>query len=148
MSGTLRLKSSIPRILMGASLTAFLCAAFTAPVLAESCTKSREHILANATDLPQRPQVYQELTRNCLETVQMSNVKDAYVLRVGAIAVVPRKDTVAATAATLAQFCARFPNGTLHFIGKKDLRKPLSVSRAVQLASMRATPCQKIMGNR
>ena len=86
-------------------------AAVAAPALAESCTRSRD-FLADASDLPQKPQVYQELYRTCIETLQLSNVKDAFILKAGAIAVVPNRDTVPATASTLAQFCGRYPRGT------------------------------------
>jgi len=52
--------------------------------------------------LPQRPKVYQDLFKNCLDTLQMSNVKDAFVLKAGAIAVIPKIDGVAATQENIA----------------------------------------------
>ncbi|MDB5599789.1 MAG: hypothetical protein JWN71_1833 [Xanthobacteraceae bacterium] len=112
---------------------------------ADSCGKSRDYILENASDLPQKPQVYQQLFKNCLETLQLSNVKDAFILQTGAIAVIPRNDSLSATASTLAQFCTRFPKGNLHFIGRKVQAQAASISRAVRL-STQSTPCQKISG--
>src|SRR6187549_2847743 len=85
------------------------CVVLAGTARADSCTKSRDYILENAVDLPQKPQAYQELFKNCLETLQLSNVKDAFILQAGAIAVIPRNDSVSATASTLAQFCTRFP---------------------------------------
>jgi hypothetical protein len=113
---------------------------------AESCTKSRDFILIDSSDLPQKAAVYQELFKNCMDTLQLSNVQDAFVLKVGAIAVVPKRDTVAATASTLAQFCERFPRGTLHFIKQKDRSRAVSASRAVEMTAVNPTPCEKIKG--
>lgn len=113
---------------------------------AESCTKSRDFILTNSSDLPQKSKIYQELFRNCLDTIAFSNVKDAFVLKAGAIAVLPRQDTVAATASTLAQFCERFPHGTLHFIGRKDRVQAANIAHVVVWFSPRATPCERIKG--
>jgi hypothetical protein len=112
---------------------------------ADSCGKSRDYILENASDLPQKPEVYRGLFKDCLETLQLSNVKDAFILQTGAIAVIPRNDSVSATASTLAQFCTRFPNGNLHFIGRKIQAQAASISRAVRLSTA-STPCQKISG--
>ena len=114
---------------------------------AESCTKSRDYILTNASDLPQKPKIYQSLFRDCLDTMTLSNVQDAYILKKGAIAVLPRRDTVSATASTLAQFCDRFPRGTLHFIGQKDKAKIANnISRVVDWSSQNSTSCVQIKG--
>ena len=113
---------------------------------ADSCTKSRDYILINSSNLPQKAVVYQELFKSCMDTLQLSNVQDAFVLKVGAIAVIPKRDTVAATASTLAQFCERFPRGTLHFIKQKDLSRAASASRAVEMTAANPTPCEKIKG--
>lgn len=113
---------------------------------AESCTKSRDAILANASDLPQKPKIYQDLFRDCLDTIALPNVQDAFILKVGAIGVLPRKDTVSATAVTLAQFCERFPHGTLHFVGQKERARLANISRAVEWSSARTTPCTRIKG--
>jgi hypothetical protein len=121
------------------------CVVLAGTAHADSCGKSRDYILENAAELPQKPQVYQELFKDCLETLQLSNVKDAFILQAGAIAVIPRNDSVSATASTLAQFCTRFPRGNLHFIGRKIQAQAASISRAVRL-STQSTPCEKISG--
>jgi hypothetical protein len=114
---------------------------------AESCTKSRDYILTNSSDLPQKPKIYQSLFRDCLDTITLSNVQDAYILKKGAIAVLPRRDTISATASTLAQFCERFPRGTLHFIGQKDRTKIANnISRVVDWSSSHSTSCEQIKG--
>lgn len=113
---------------------------------AESCTKSRDAILIASSDLPQKPKIYQALLRDCLDTMTLPNVQDAFILKVGAIAVLPRRDTVSATAVTLAQFCERFPHGTLHFVGKKERAKVANVTRAVEWSSPHSTGCDRIRG--
>lgn len=113
---------------------------------AESCTKSRDFILTNSSDLPQKAKIYQGLFRDCLDTMTLSNVQDAFILKVGAIAVLPRLDTVAATASTLAQFCERFPRGTLHFIGRKEKAQVANIGRAVDWSSPHSTSCERIKG--
>jgi hypothetical protein len=121
---------------------------FVAPGLAhaESCSKSRDYLLTEASDLPQRPSIYQKLFRDCMDTLQLSNVQDAFILKVGAIAVIPKRDTVAATASTLAQFCERFPRGTLHFIKRKDRALAARMSQAVLMTAINPTPCIRIKG--
>jgi len=113
---------------------------------AESCTKSRDAILAGASDLPQKPQVYQGLLRDCLDTMMLPNVQDAFILKAGAIAVLPRRDTVSATAVTLAQFCGRFPHGSLHFVGQKERVRVANIARAVEWSSPHSTSCDRIRG--
>lgn len=113
---------------------------------AESCSKSRDYLLTEASDLPQRPSIYQALYRDCMDTLELPNVQDAFVLKVGAIAVIPKRDTVAATASTLAQFCERFPRGTLHFIKRKDRALAARMSKAVQMTAVNPTPCVRIKG--
>lgn len=115
---------------------------------AESCTKSRDYLLGNlGGDLIQPAQAYQGLFKTCLATIAMTNVKDAFVLRDGGIAVVPKQDTVALTAATLSAFCNAYPRGTLRFLNRKDLLQATSVVRVVQMSSTGSTPCRKIKGN-
>lgn len=116
-------------------------------VRADSCGKSRDFILASALDLARPSRSYQELHKHCLETLQMPNVKDAFVLTAGAIAVLPRNDSVAATAGTLAQFCMRFPKQTLRFIGRREARLAKDVAQVVRLGTSQSTPCQKITGS-
>jgi hypothetical protein len=81
-----------------------------------------------------------------MDTLQLSNVQDAFILKVGAIAVIPKRDTVAATASTLAQFCERFPRGTLHFIKRKDRALAARMSQAVLMTAINPTPCIRIKG--
>ena len=130
-----------------AALALLAFAGTTGAAQAESCTKSRDYILTNSSDLPQKPKIYQSLFRDCLDTISLSNVQDAYILKKGAIAVLPRRDTVSATASTLAQFCERFPRGTLHFIGQKDRVKIANnISRVVDWSSSHSTSCVQIKG--
>ncbi|MDO8977626.1 MAG: hypothetical protein Q7V17_00165 [Afipia sp.] len=118
------------------------------PAQAESCTKSRDHLLGNlGGDLVQPPQAYQGLFKVCLATMSMTNVKDAFVLRDGGIAVIPKQDSVAATAATLSKFCDAYPRSTLRFLSRKDLLQTNSVSRIVKMSSTGSTSCRKIKGN-
>lgn len=127
-------------------LTAFALIGTAGVAQAESCTKSRDSILAAASDLPQKPKIYQDLLRDCLDTMMLPNVQDAFILKVGAIAVLPRRDTVSATAITLAQFCGRFPHGTLHFVGQKERVRMANIARAVEWSSPRSTSCDRIRG--
>jgi hypothetical protein len=121
-------------------------AGVTGMAQAESCTKSRDFILTNSSDLPQKAKIYQGLFRDCLDTMALSNVQDAFVLKIGAIAVLPRQDTIAATASTLAQFCERFPRGTLHFMGRKERAQAANIAHVVDWSSPRATSCERIKG--
>jgi len=115
---------------------------------ADGCASSRDHILAGiAEDLPRRPRAYQELYRTCLRTLLLSNVKDAFVLKAGAIAVLPRIDSVPATAGTLAQFCTQFPRETLRFITRRETRMTNNIARIVQLGISESKPCPKITGS-
>jgi hypothetical protein len=129
-----------------ASLVALAVVGAAGMARAESCTKSRDFILTNSSDLPQKGKIYQGLFRDCLDTMTLSNVQDAFVLKAGAIAVLPRLDTIAATASTLAQFCERFPRGTLHFLGKKERSQAANVARVVVWSSPHATSCERIKG--
>jgi hypothetical protein len=113
---------------------------------AHSCAKSLDYILTNTSEDMRRPQLYRQLYKSCLQTLQLSNVKDAFILRSGAIAVLPGNSSVPATAGTLAQFCTRFPHLTLRFITRKEKRLVKSTARVVQLGSSQSTPCQKITG--
>jgi hypothetical protein len=117
-------------------------------VQAESCTRSREYILTdNAGELPRQPASYQTLFKVCLDTLMLPNVRDAFILKDGGIAVVPRIDEVGATASTLAQFCTRYPQGTLRFITRGELPMTANTGRAVQISSGGATSCRKITGH-
>lgn len=118
------------------------------PLHAESCSKSRDYLLGNLSgDLVLPPQAYQNLFKICLTTTNMSNVKDAYILRDGGIAVIPKQDSLAATAGTLSAFCDANPQSTLRFLTRKELMQPASIIRIIQLSSTSSTPCRKIKGN-
>ena len=64
----------------------------------------------------------------------------------GGIAVIPKQDTVAATAATLSQFCDAHPRSTLHFLTEKELLEHKSIVAIVKISSTSSTSCQKIKG--
>jgi hypothetical protein len=114
---------------------------------AEGCGKSRDYLLADlGGDLALPPQAYDDLFKKCLATTAMSNVKQAYILRDGAIAVIAKQDNVAATAATLSQFCDTYPRATLHFLTQKEQRDVGSIANIVRIKSTSSTPCQKIKG--
>ena len=118
------------------------------PARAESCSKSRDYIFANSSgELPQKPKVYQDLFKSCLDTLPMSNVKDAFILKGGAIAVIPKDDGVTATTSTLAQFCGRFRGGNLRFVTRRELPEASNIARAVQLSSAGSISCRKITGS-
>ena len=59
---------------------------FAPAARAESCTSSRDYILSGSFgELPQSPQSYQDLFKMCLETLQLGTVKDAFLLKDGAV---------------------------------------------------------------
>ena len=130
---------------------------FTATVLmslgataahADSCGKSRDYLLGGlAGEAMMPPDVYRSLFKVCLATAAMTNVKDAFILKDGGIAVIPKQDSVAATAGTLSTFCNTYPRGTLRFITRKDQKTGTSISRIVKLSSTSSTPCKVIKGN-
>ncbi len=116
------------------------------PARAESCDQSRQYILDNALDeLPLRPQAYRDLWKVCEATLSMTNVREAFILMTGAIAVIPVRDGVGATATTLAEFCMHFPKETLRFVAPKELSLTRNTGRAVRIDSSTATPCRKIV---
>jgi hypothetical protein len=114
---------------------------------ADNCDKSRAYLLGGlGGDLALPPKEYEGLFKRCLTTAAMANVKDAYMLRDGGIAVVPKQDTVAATAATLSQFCEAYPRATLHFLTKRELAQNKSLADIIRTSSTSSTSCQKIKG--
>ena len=114
---------------------------------AEHCGKSREYLLGNLSgDLALPPRAYDDLFKICLAAAAMANVKDAYILKDGGIAVIAKQDSVAATAATLSQFCDAYPRATLHFLTHKELLKIKSIANVMELSSTSSTSCQKIKG--
>ena len=119
----------------------------TAAHAADSCERSRDYLLGGlAGELPQAPQSYKQLFSICTATADLSNVKDAFILKDGGIGVVARNDGVAATAATLSDFCRRFPRATLRFISRKDQQRAKTIAQTVTIASGGATSCRKIQG--
>lgn len=114
---------------------------------ADNCDKSRDYLLGGlGGELTLQPKAYDDLFKQCLATAAMTNVKDAYILRDGGIAVIPKQDTIAATAATLSQFCEAFPRATLHFLSKQELASDRSLADIVRTSSTSSTSCQKIKG--
>jgi hypothetical protein len=114
---------------------------------AENCGKSRDYLLGNlGGDLVMPPQAYENLFKICMAAAAMANVKDAYILKDGGIAVIPKQDSVAATAATLSQFCDAYPKSTLHFLTHKEQLQVKSIVNVIKLSSTSSTPCQKIKG--
>jgi hypothetical protein len=113
----------------------------------ENCLRSREYLLGSLSgDLLLPPQAYNDLFKICNAAAAMSNVRDAYILRDGGIAVVPKQDSIAATAATLSQFCDTYPRATLRFLTRKEMLLSKSIVSVVQMSSGSATPCKKIKG--
>jgi hypothetical protein len=114
---------------------------------ADSCDKSRTYLLGGlGGELMRPPKEYDNLFKQCVATAAMANVKDAYVLRDGGIAIVPKQDTVAATAATLSQFCDAYPRATLHFVTRRELAEDKSLPEIVRISSTSSTSCPKIKG--
>lgn len=114
---------------------------------ADSCDKSRSYLLSGSGgDLTLPPKQYADLFKRCLTTAAMTNVKDAYILKDGGIGVIPKQDTVAATAATLSQFCEAYPRATLHFLTKRERAGDRSVADIVRISSTSSTSCLKIKG--
>ncbi len=114
---------------------------------AENCGRSREYLLGNlGGDLALPPKAYEDLFKTCMAAAAMANVKDAYILRDGGIAVIPKHDSVAATAATLSQFCDSYPKSTLHFLTRKEMLQVKSIVNVIKMSSTSSTSCQKIKG--
>ncbi|WP_235977119.1 hypothetical protein [Bradyrhizobium archetypum] len=113
----------------------------------ENCRKSREYLLGTpGGDQSLTPQGYNDLFKICIATSAMPNVKEAYMLRDGGIAVIPKQDSVSATASTLAQFCDAYPHGVLRFITRKEKLSIRSVTDVARMSSTSSTPCKKIKG--
>lgn len=126
---------------------AILLALATTSARAENCSASRDYLLGSlAGDLKLPPQGYKDLFKICMATLAMPNVKDAYILLDGGIAVIAKEDSVAATAATLSHFCDAYPKGTLRFLTRKEMLLAKSIVSVVQMKSTSATPCQRIKG--
>jgi hypothetical protein len=114
---------------------------------ADTCDESRSYLLGGlGGDLNLTPKEYGDLFKRCLATANMSNVKDVYILKDGGIAVIPKQDSVAATAATLSQFCDAYPRATLHFLTKRERDEDKSLGDIVRISSTSSTSCEKIKG--
>jgi hypothetical protein len=117
------------------------------PAMAENCSKSREYILDGlAGDLAEPAANYRDLYKVCIQALAITNVKDAYVLKDGGIAIVTRSNTLAATSETLAQFCQQFPKGVARFLTPREQRKGPTVGVVVMMSSRSATTCKEIRG--
>jgi hypothetical protein len=129
------------------ALIALLLALAANNARAENCGRSREYLLGNLSgELALPPKAYDDLFRTCMAAATMANVKDAYILRDGGIAVIPKQDNVTATAATLSQFCDSYPKSTLHFLTRKEMLQVKSIVNVIRISSTSSTPCQKIKG--
>jgi hypothetical protein len=112
-----------------------------------NCQRSREYLLAGLsgdTTLP--PQAYADAFKVCMAAAAMPNVRDAYILKDGAIAVVAKQDSIPATAATLSRFCDAYPHGVLRFLTRKEMLAAKSVANIVRMSASSSTPCKKIKG--
>ena len=114
---------------------------------ADNCARSRDYLLGGiAGELPQGPQYYKQLFNTCLAAASLTNVKDAYILKDGGIGAIAKNESIAATAATLSDFCQRFPRATLRFISQKELTKAGTIARTIAISSGGVTSCRKILG--
>jgi hypothetical protein len=126
---------------------AILLALGYTPAYADNCDKSRTYLLGGlGGELKRPPKEYDDLFKQCVATAAMQNVKDAYVLQDGGIAVAPKQDTVAATAATLSQFCDAYPRATLHFLTHREVTEDKSIAQIVRISSTSSTSCSQIKG--
>jgi hypothetical protein len=126
-------------------LTAVALSSAHSAMAADSCARSRDYILDGlAGELTKPSRTYQELFRTCTETLTLPNVKDAYILKAGLIAIDPQRNTVMATASTLAQFCRRFPHGTARIFTPREQRQAKTIGLVVMMPAFTAKPCQAI----
>jgi hypothetical protein len=131
---------------MRIALIAFFLSLAAGSAQADSCGKSRDYLFGNFSDLVLPPKAYDDLFKVCMAAAAMSNIRDAYVLKDGGIAVIAKQDSVAATAATLSRFCDAYPKATLHFLTRKELQLTKSITSIVKIPSGSSTSCQKIKG--
>jgi hypothetical protein len=126
---------------------AVLACSASGALAADGCAKSRDYILEGmAGELIRPARIYQDLFKICTQTLALPNVKDAYILKAGLIAIDPRRDTVMATASTLAQFCRRFPHSTARIFTPGEQRQAKTVGLIVLMPALAAKPCRGIRG--
>jgi hypothetical protein len=114
---------------------------------ADGCSRSRDYILGGlAGELTRPARTYQALFKVCTETLSLPNVKDAYILKAGLIAIDPRRNTTMATASTLAQFCRRFPHASARIFTRGEQRRAKTVGLVVMMPALTAKSCQAIRG--
>lgn len=114
---------------------------------AESCSSSLNFILSGfAGDLSLPAAQYQNLYKACMQALTMTDVKDAYVLKDGGIAVIPKRNSVAATAGTLAQFCETYPGERLRFLTRQETRRGFTTGSVVMTPSTGSESCRQIRG--
>lgn len=131
----------------GAVFALLFLALATANARAENCSKSREYLLGGMVgDLAMPPQAYEDLFKTCMATSAMANVKDAYILKDGGIAIASKNDSISATASTLSQFCNSYPRATLRFLTRKEISQLKSLVDIIRTTSSSATSCRKIKG--
>lgn len=131
---------------MRIALIAFFLTLAAGGAQADNCGRSRDYLFGNLNDLTLSPKAYEDLFKVCMAAAAMSNVRDAYILKDGGIAVIAKQDSVAATAATLSKFCDAYPKATLHFLTRKELTQIKSITSVVKISSGSSTSCQKIKG--
>ncbi len=121
---------------------------FSNAALAQGCMRSLDTILGGGVgSLPMAAQSYQKLYKVCVQTLALANVRDAFILLDGGIAVVPQRTGVLATAETLAGFCRMYPKGRLRFIIRGTLRQQPLAAAIVPLSSSDQPSCQRLLGH-
>ena len=80
--------------------------------------------------------------------MEIENVRDAYLLRDGGIAIVPKKAGVMATAQTLSAFCRKFPRASVRFVTPGEQRRGLAPGLVVLISSTGGQSCPDLLGTR
>lgn len=114
---------------------------------ADGCAKSRDYILQGMAGALTKPaRLYQDLFRVCQQTLELPNVKDAFVLKAGLIAIEPRQNTLMSAASTLTQFCRRFPRSTARVFTSGEQRQAKTIGLTVMMPALSAKSCQTMRG--
>lgn len=114
---------------------------------ASGCAKSRDYILQGMAGALTKPaRLYQDLFRVCQQTLDLPNVKDAFVLKAGLIAIEPRQNTLMAAASTLTQFCRRFPRSTARVFTSGEQRQAKTIGLTVMMPALSTKSCQTMRG--